>query len=121
MIKSKKPGYKVLYPTDSGKCQCGQFCTENTCALENYVSSGESFCPQGAAYNTIFLSGRINCCLEIVTQMFVSSMLLFSTVIIGNENLDCAFHSDPTFQWTDKKLHFHWALFFPSVTVKFID
>lgn len=55
MIKSKKPGYKVLYPTDSGKCQCGQFCTENTCALENYVSSGESFCPQGAAYNTIFL------------------------------------------------------------------
>lgn len=87
MNKSKRSGYKIRCPADSARCQCEQLCIENTCALENHVPSGESFCPWGAVYNTIVLSEGVNFCLEIVTH-FVLSMLLVSTIIFGNENLD---------------------------------
>lgn len=111
--------------TESARYQCEQLCIENTCALENHVPSGESFCPRGVVYSTTFLSRGVNCCLEIVTQMFVSWDHFYASIFYSNywkckprlvpftlSLLSCG----PLGNW-----YFPWALLSPSISVEFID
>lgn len=111
--------------TESARYQCEQLCIENTCALENHVPSGESLCPRGVVYSTTFLSRGVNCCLEIVTQMFVSWDHFYASIFYSNywkckprlvpftlSLLSCG----PLGNW-----YFPWALLSPSISVEFID